>query len=67
MKCTACGNECFEDDGLVDPVKYPTICFEGNGKLICEECSIDYEDGEGKGVRFRDDLVEDGYVKQFAK
>ena len=60
MKCTACGNECFDET-------YPVVCFEGNGKLICEECSIDYEDTGDKGVRFRDDLVEDGYVEQFAK
>ena len=42
-KCIICGSEYFEDNGI-DQIKYPTICFNGNSKLICEECSIDYEE-----------------------
>ena len=32
MKCTACGNECFENE------IYPQAVFWNNEKCICEEC-----------------------------
>jgi len=64
MRCTACGQECFDET-------YPQVVFQGNGKLICEECSIDYEEISEKGawikVQFRQDLIEQGFVEQFSK
>jgi len=56
MKCTACGQECFED------VIYPQAVFWDDKKCVCEECSIDFEDVNGV-VQFRKDLLEDGCVE----
>ena len=56
MKCTACGNECFED------VIYPQAVFWDDKKCICEECSIDFEEVNGV-IQFRKDLIEDGCVE----
>jgi len=56
MKCTACGNECFED------VIYPQAVFWDDKKCICEECSIDFEEVDGV-IQFRQDLIEDGCVE----
>ena len=56
MKCTACGQECFEDE------IYPQAVFWDEKKCICEECSIDFEEVDGV-VQFRQDLVEDGCVE----
>lgn len=35
MKCTACGQECFNN-------KYPEVVFRDDNNCICEECSIYY-------------------------
>jgi len=56
MNCTACGNECFEDE------IYPQAVFWDDKKCICEECSIDFEEFDGV-VQFRQDLIEDGYIE----
>lgn len=55
MKCTACGQECFDE-------AYPQMVFQDDKKCICEECSIDFEEVNGV-VQFRQDLVEDGCVE----
>lgn len=57
MKCTSCGGECFDGE-------YPEVVFKDEEKCICEECSIDYEDVNGK-VQFRQDLIEDGCIERF--
>lgn len=36
MKCSCCGQTCYES-------KYPEIVFSNKDLVICEECSIDYE------------------------
>lgn len=41
MKCTACGQECFENE-------YPEVIFSDSRNCICENCSIDYEEVDGK-------------------
>ena len=56
MKCTACGQECFED------VIYPQAVFWDNKKCVCEVCRIDFEE-IGDVVQFRQDLIDDGYVE----
>jgi len=56
MKCTACGQECFEDE------IYPQAVFWDNKKCVCEVCSIDFEE-IGDVVQFRQDLIDDGYVE----
>lgn len=55
MKCTACGQECFEETN-------PEVVFQDEKKCICSECSIDFEEVNGV-VQFRQDLVDDGYVE----
>jgi len=60
MKCTACGNECFED------AIYPQAVFWDDKKCICEECSIDFDQIDGV-VQFRQDLIEDGCVEPVFK
>ena len=58
MKCTSCGQECFDE-------KYPEVVFKDDKYCICEECSIDYEENEITGkVQFRQDLIEDGCIEQ---
>lgn len=49
MKCAACGKECFDN-------KYPEVVFRDKENCICEECSIDYEEIDGK-IQYRKDLV----------
>lgn len=44
MKCTCCGNECHDQ-------KYPEVVFMDETNIICEKCSIDYEQKEGKVIR----------------
>lgn len=44
IKCTCCGGECFED-------QYPEIVFRDKVNLICELCSIDYEEVNGSIVQ----------------
>jgi len=56
MKCTACGQECFEDE------IYPQAVFWDDKKCICEECNIDFEEVDGV-IKFRKDLIEDGCVE----
>lgn len=41
MICTLCGIECFDN-------QYPEIVFKDENNCICEECSIDYEEVNGK-------------------
>lgn len=41
MICTNCGKECHKN-------KYPEIVFLDSENVICEECSIDYEQTNGK-------------------
>ena len=48
MKCLHCGKECFED-------KYPEVVFKDGDLCVCEECSIDYEQKDGK-IQVREDL-----------
>jgi len=59
MKCTACGQECFDET-------YPEVMFSDDTHCICEECSMDYEE-VGFKVQFREDLIRQGCVEQFAK
>lgn len=40
-KCTCCGEECFESD-------YPETVFSDEENIICENCSIDYEQVNGR-------------------
>ncbi len=40
MKCSCCGEECFENE-------YPEIVFTDNEHCICENCSIDFEMEDG--------------------
>jgi hypothetical protein len=48
MKCSCCGEECFED-------RYPEIVFVDNeGIVICENCSINFEE-EDNGIVVRND------------
>lgn len=48
MKCTSCGKKCYDE-------KYPEVVFKDSNSYICEECSIDYEEIDGK-IRLRDDI-----------
>lgn len=48
MKCTACNQECFDE-------QYPEIVFKDEQNCICEDCSIDYEEVNGK-IQYRADL-----------
>ena len=57
MKCTSCGGECFDEE-------YPEVVFKDEEKCICEECSIDYKDVNGK-VQVRQDLIEEGCIERF--
>jgi len=41
MICTSCGNECHAN-------KYPEFIFIDKDNCICEECSIDWEEINGK-------------------
>ena len=50
MYCTACGFECHND-------KYPEVVFKDEESCICEECSIDYEEVDGK-VQLRQEIIE---------
>lgn len=47
-KCTACGQVCFKDE-------CPEIVFKDEKNCICEECSIDYEEVNGK-IQLRDQI-----------
>lgn len=54
MKCSVCGQECFEEN-------YPEVVFKDDNNCICENCSIDYEEKDGK-IQYREDLLEEmGY------
>jgi len=55
MKCTVCLRECFN-------AEYPEVVFKDDNYCVCEDCSIDYEQVDGK-VQFRKDLVERGYTE----
>lgn len=46
--CSCCGNACFGE-------KYPEIVFSDEEKTICEECSINYEEIDGK-IKLRTDF-----------
>lgn len=48
MKCTCCGKECYND-------KYLEVVFKDENSVICEECSIDYEEVDGQ-IRKRKDV-----------
>lgn len=39
--CACCGEECFESD-------YPEVVFRDEENVICENCSIDYEQANGQ-------------------
>ncbi len=41
LNCTVCGNVCHSDS-------YPEIVFKDKDNCICENCSIDYEEVDGK-------------------
>lgn len=45
MKCTNCGCECKENS-------YPEIVFSDGKTIVCEKCSIDYEETEN-GIQLR--------------
>lgn len=47
MKCTCCGKECYNDN-------YPEIVFKDDKNIICEECSIDYTEVNGKIQKRKD-------------
>jgi len=59
MKCTVCGQECFDET-------YPEVVFKDEKYCICEECSIDYEEVNGK-VQYRQDLEAEGCCEEFAE
>ena len=48
-KCTVCGQECYDDE-------FPEVVFIDEESCICEECSIDYEEINGK-IRLRKDIL----------
>lgn len=61
MKCTVCGQECFEE-------QYPEVVFSYEEYCVCEECSIDYEEDKTTGrIHYRNDLLDEGCIEQFAK
>ncbi len=39
--CYNCGEDCFNN-------QYPEIIFKDDDRCICENCSIDYEEINGK-------------------
>jgi hypothetical protein len=49
MKCTVCVKECFDE-------QFPEVVFKDKDNCICEECSIDYEEVNGK-IQYRKDLI----------
>jgi hypothetical protein len=57
MKCTDCGQICYNN-------KSPEVVFKDKDNCICEECSIDYEEVDGK-VQYREDLTEEGSVRTY--
>jgi hypothetical protein len=46
IRCTSCGRLCYEN-------KSPEIVFRNAEICICENCSIDYEEVDGK-IRLRE-------------
>ena len=42
--CTNCGKKCYQD-------KYPEIVFRDESQVICEECSIDFDEIGEKVVK----------------
>lgn len=48
MKCTSCGQECFDEHS-------PEVVFKDDNNCICEECSIDYEEVDGV-IQLRKDI-----------
>lgn len=48
MKCTACGEECFESQS-------PEVVFRDEFSTICENCSIDYFEQDGFVFCFKDE------------
>ena len=48
MKCTVCGQECFDEE-------FPEVVFKDENNCICEECSVDYEEIDGK-IRLRENI-----------
>ena len=48
MQCTNCGQECFSSD--------PEVVFRDEKTIICENCSVDFEQEEGK-VRYRKEIL----------
>lgn len=47
MKCTCCGKFCFENS-------YPEVVFKDKDNVICEECSIDYEEKDDGTIQKRE-------------
>lgn len=59
MKCTVCGQECSP---IHKTSRYvPEVIFIDEHNIICEECSIDYEEVNGK-LQPRRDLIEEGII-----
>ena len=54
MKCTECGQECFDE-------QFPQVVFLDESNCVCEQCSIDYEEVNGK-VQYRQDLIKEGVL-----
>ena len=54
--CSACGSECFDNH-------FPEIVFYDGKDIICEMCSIDYEELDGE-IILRFDLQKDGVIDQ---
>lgn len=45
--CTVCGGRCYENQS-------PEVVFRTEEDVICENCSIDYEEVDGKVVKRKD-------------
>ena len=55
--CSACGAECFDEN-------FPEIVFYDGKDIICEMCSIDYEELDSGEIILRFDLQKDGVIDQ---
>ena len=42
--CTECKEKCYDN-------QYPEIVFTDEKKIVCENCSIDYEEINGKIIK----------------
>ena len=56
MKCQDCEKECFED-------KYPRVIFKDDYHCVCEKCSHNYEERNGR-IILKESFLYKSYWKE---